>query len=555
MDDPHVIGLISRRLSRIDSIRASWVSKMFHKLFTPYTHPRLTSVQEEAVEKILKLDLYQWRKHAFICTGDHFVIGSGTSTGKTAIILAAAGRFVKQQKKRVVIGVPALLISQWSAEYRKFRLLFDLPELFVFDGLDLKQWKVQPGGIALVTLPLLANKSYEIWRHQFNSQQWEVMFGDEVSSNPAWFQRNFPNCFLVSANATPPRYSNSNISKVQVDEELGWLPQTRFYFHELTGFVYPKDFTPLLGVARKHIPYRDFVEAWAARLIHGQTLIAHFGGPETISIRNETHHFPKSPKLRSSALASFLSAPKGVMVVPAKSVKKGINLPVETLIVMVLQYHLNWEELVQLIGRVRRVQTQRRSVTIHVVTTEGSYWKDALMLHRTPDRLEPHHAGGLDAFRAAGYSVQDFTQPNIHTIKFLLDAPVNPPAEVILTPPPRAWSTSTNCETLFADYSVLLANTPTLLVLQIHRVWGTVQLKECTISRNSTPFHHWPPDLAREEDVVNEFKARFLRLTGNFWEARHQFQPYKDHWKLVTFYVAEFFEDATIEQTAKRQKL
>jgi hypothetical protein len=552
MDDPHVIGLISRRLSRIDSIRASWVSKMFHKLFTPYTYARLTSAQEEAVEKILKLDLLQWRKHAFACTGDHFVIGSATSTGKTAIILAAAGRFVKEQQKQVIIGVPPLLVSQWVMEYRKFRLLFELPELFVFDGLDLKQWKVAPNGIALVTLPLLMNKSYETWRNQFNSQPWHVMFGDEVSSNPSWFRRNFPNCFLVSANATA-KYSN--ISQVQVDAELGWLPQTRFYFHELNGYVYPTDFKPRFGVARKHIPYRDFVEAWAARLTHGQTLIAHFGGPETIPIDNETHRFPKAPKLRSAVLASFLSAPKGVMVVPAKSVKKGINLPVETLIVMVLEYRLIWEELVQLIGRVRRVQTQRRSVAIHVITTENSYWKDALMLHRTPDRIEPHHAGGLDAFRSAGYSVQDFTQPNIHTIKFLLDTPVNPPAEVILTPLPRAWRSGADHEVLFANYSVLLAFPPSMLVLQIHRGWDRLQLRQATISANSTPFDSWPPDLAREEDVINEFKARFLRLTGNFWEARHQFQAYQGHWKLVTFYVAEFFEDATIEQTAKRQKL
>ena len=552
MDDPHVIGLISHRLTRIDCIRASWVSKMFSKLFGPYTHARLTSAQEEAVEKILRLDLHQWRQHAFSCLGEHFTIGSGTSTGKTAIILAAAGRFVKEQKKQVIIGVPALLISQWVTEYKKFRLLFHLPELFVFDGLDLNQWKVAPQGIALVTLPLLMNKSYEKWRQKFNSQQWNVMFGDEVSSNPLWFQRNFPNCFLVSANAAA-KYSN--ISNVQVDAELGWLPQTRFYFHKLDGYVYPTDFTPLLGVARKHIPYREFVEAWAARLIHGQTLIAHFGGPDSIPIRNQTHSFPKAPKLRSAALASFLSAPTGVLVAPAKSIKKGINLPVETLIVMVLEYQLAWQELMQLIGRVRRVQTKRRNVTIHVVTTEKSYWKDALMLHRIPDQLQPSQAGGLEAFQAAGYSVKEFTQPKIRTINFLLDAPIQPPVQVKLTPRPRTWRTTAKHAALLEDYSVLLAHAPTMMTLQIHRGWGGTQLMQCTIPADRPPYDHYPPYLPREEDVISEFKARFLELTGNFWEARQQFQAYKDRWKLVTFYVAEFFEDATIEQTAKRQKL
>ena len=333
----------------------------------------LTQLQEKVVDYALSLSNKNWMGHS-LDRGEFppaCVISSGTSTGKTAIILATAQQLLNRGK-RCMIMVHARFIWQWQAEYAKFRAALGLANMQIIQApypahLDLKDSQTH------LTLVSMSVQSSPI-KHSLMAGHWDVALVDEAVKVPAVLLE-FGFGHAVCFNASNP----SAVVFHQRDDELGVLPKLSLHFY------LAKDYRvlPPLGWRFVFSPQHttpDIAEYHLRQLPCGRkTVIMCFDTIQTLDAaymnlsqrwqpENATHVIRGGSQKKSKVLAEFRRADSGVLWGPGSYLSRGFDISCDTLILLDLCYNASAAHLYQAIGRVRRTSSQHRKVQVHLVS-------------------------------------------------------------------------------------------------------------------------------------------------------------------------------------------
>jgi len=439
-------------LSRQACVHWSRCCRQLHALVSQCCYLRLTELQAGVVRSVLALRLADWvtarNKVKFPAK---FVVATGTSTGKTAIMLACAAQML-ERGQRVLIAVELRLISQWLAEYDKFAAALRLPPLLVIDARD--AWLgeyAQRGGRCLVVAPRLyashnpakmgPQTAASIRRAvtALRSVEWDVVLCDDITTLPHLL-RSGPR-YGVVFNAS---LGSAAVNNHQQDGDLGRLPELRVesyrvpapaplphianakvwhegYFNRFLNKYVPGSWAPCQYLSRKaeldaalaqrHAEYAR----WLARCAGRKTLVVThdelvaprdqwgFAGrkvmiddvvcDDTADLlqgmrrRSLLQTLPKkqpagtivlrggeSTQRKAELIARFQAADEGQLWASANFVGRGFNLPCDALVIFDCDQRITPQTLLQIIGRVRRVQAQNKQVRCCLISTNPWLW-------------------------------------------------------------------------------------------------------------------------------------------------------------------------------------
>lgn len=428
---------IAHYLTRIDCIFWSRCSKAMYALVSPACYLRLTREQSAVVERVLALTPEDWHSH-FSLTLTHsfppqYVISTGTSTGKTVMAYVVATEHVRRGRSALVV-VQRKLYAQWIGEYHKFQVDMKLAPLLVVENTITPH--TTPAIIMMdrTTVTALADPEKE-WE--------EAMLPDFMALVPRlgvvivdenaithWFTRSAPFAgisLLLDASA-------SNIAgAAAIDPLLGRVPTL-----EVTCVVAVE-----LGRSDTLESFLPLIQEWCSKS-EGKTIIASNdvcadvrrpGKGQNIltqlTIEGATHVLAsaKGPRTRSTLIHDFATATSGVLVSTLTYIGKGFNIPCNTLIIFDLNGRIQGDVLLQIVGRVRRVQTGITTVKVYYITSNPQTWKlFAAFRKPTTDEifLTAYNLGGPWAIRAMGVNLET-PAPNVYTLT-VPHTPALPPA-------------------------------------------------------------------------------------------------------------------------------
>lgn len=440
--DFHIIRTIANYIKdRMSIIRWSWCSRTLNNLVTPCCHFRLTSEQTEVLYKAIQMDNIIWQsvfnsedsvRRSF---PNEYVISTGTSTGKTIMALVIATHYVKRGKK-VMIIVDQKLSAQWIAEHKKFKNDLGLAPLTLVDH----KWDMvyNPTHVLLVSKNIVSDRygsrgeKARVLRNVLDpiKTSLDLFIMDEKSCVPV-FGRNGFNGFGILLDAS----GKGAIANISIDPELGNVPTLHGHAIILGVTEIGSIFRviPVSGTTRT-VPYfnvdktnikeaSEIYNMWCDKLCDGRTLIVTDDECSMsegvnkfenifnrITIRRTTHVFKKSHRSidRSVIMEKFKTSDSGVLATRLSYIAKGFNIPCDTLIVFDLAGRTSQELALQVIGRVRRVQTGKTSVNVYIITTSPHLWKiiPAMIKTNTEDiQFFASQIGGFQAIKNAGVDI------------------------------------------------------------------------------------------------------------------------------------------------------
>jgi hypothetical protein len=381
---------IAKYLTRIDCINWSYCSKAFHQLLLDLCHLRLTQSQSQVVQRILQFnskrfiecvssfqispsDPVSWTKCAF---PSEFVLASGPSTGKTAIVLYTAS-LLQRRGKNVFISAPLKLCRQWQGEAEKFTKQFNLPPLCIvhprFDG----NWKekLQAGHLPIVPDSVLRIKLKDavfgqtaLFLQEFiGIRTWDWAFLDETWTIPNSLIDliRMPESSLICVGLNASDSSSQTIAGYATDPQLGQLPRIQTFI--------------------EHWGSEDYLFGWA--LIEAGEIgrfIDLYRGTKTLLLsnsfednRNSLFKYSVCKELkkrgfvnvaqlsvaaRANAIEHFRQQPTGALAAPFEHMYRGFDLACDAVLVLDPFGNLPSNRLCQALGRVRRVGSPFKKV-------------------------------------------------------------------------------------------------------------------------------------------------------------------------------------------------
>lgn len=411
---------ISRYLSRMDCINWAMVNSTCYEMVVPLCHLRLTEAQSQVVKRILSLKPDDWRTYirenarryqgpptewARLAFPKPFTVSTGPSTGKTLIALYTAAYLFKQGKA-VFLTAPLKLCHQWLAEAEKFRKRFDIPPICIVHPRYNANWPslIQQGHLPLVPDTVLRFQfSRETGRNQgiypvhlefFKLKHWEFCFADEVASvvsslilHSVRARRLGKDFMMVALNAS--RGGDDTLAAYAADAGLGALPQL----------------DTLVQKSVQQIASRYMENVDKSRLDLAISSILNFivehRGKKTILLCNMTTNIRKGqglqkinilayPKLmhelwrlgftticelndmssKTEMIAKFATSTEGGLAAPLHFLARGFNLYCDSALVIDCAAAFNAGTALQLIGRIRRVESPFPVVRLSILQDE-----------------------------------------------------------------------------------------------------------------------------------------------------------------------------------------
>lgn len=377
-------------LDRRDAVRWSWCSRQLNVLVRQCCALRLTDQQIEVVRKVLALDAGQWA----VAYGNRFpaafTVSTGTSTGKTAISLACADRLVRRGE-RVLLLHDVRLQAQFVEEYRKFAERLDLLPLIVADKDWLERYQEHGGRCLVAAARLSRSIARRGWQQDLLRVGWDAVLCDDMVAVPMLLREGsarYGVCFNASG--------NGKIGAHQRDSALGELPSLDVccFFLESERSSTTWDWTERTNndrlVEEAKLKYREFAARWLALCGRGKTLVASndmvVDTWYPLRPKSAAHLLKSAPKERlwvakgSTAerrrrlVAEFQAASEGTLWASGNYISRGFNIPCDTLLVLDRDGSLSAKVLLQIVGRVRRVQTRHRAVRCCLVSSNARLW-------------------------------------------------------------------------------------------------------------------------------------------------------------------------------------
>lgn len=589
---PFVCFQITLYLSRRDCVQWSRCARHCYEHLAKYCHLRLTQKQADVVDQMMKLDREAWRReklthwiqngawhgaapqYANNCAFPaEYVITTGTSTGKTAMALAAASKWVRQHKPCLLVVLDAM-VPQWVEEHKKFSEYLGLAALDALRdrpsieravaNFDLtaerillvpKTWLKGPAATALQTVA------------------WYVVICDEAVSVPKFLVRNIT-AFGISLNAAAGK--KQTIANHAEDNELGSLPALKFKCYSVPRFS-DGSYFQLIGAgavfedSQNITPrerYQEEYEKWLARCIpegeyksvvisadrirteKSQSLKFAKNATELVRLDRATHVISRVAKvlIKSEAIVDFQKSKTGLLFGPASYLAKGFNLPADHLLILNLNGNMSPKILLQIIGRVRRVQTGHSVIKVSLVSGDPNAWKlPASLFYKTTTQIidAANTLGDKHAFRALGIRVQELD--NVH--RFCVDSRV--PRAVV--PETRTRQEKVDAVIFYIhgftdayvlpDYCAMLWREKSghvsekfvpgywyLVLVRCLSIEGDayVRFVEYGHNFNSDTCFRTSSVYAATEDAILRFRKRFMRITKTDWDARARFKQQPD---------------------------
>lgn len=567
---------------RISVIRWSWCSRVLNNLVSPCCHFRLTSEQTEVLYKALQMNNSTWQS-VFNYEGSprrsfpsEYVISSGTSTGKTVMALVIATQYIKRGKKVMIIVDPKL-IAQWVTEHEKFKQNLNLAPLTMINiDWDLKY---NPTHIALTSKYVVSDRygkrspKSKILKDAIIpiKNNLDLFIMDEKAYVPDFARLGFKG-FGILLDAS----GEGKIANISIDPELGKVPI--LYGHAI--ILSPREtggilrVVPLvrsgptylyLNVNRTNIEDAAMIyNNWCDKLCNGLTLIvtndecSMHENPNKcenilnqITIRRATHVFKKShgSERRSMIMEKFKASTNGVLVARMSHVAKGFNIPCDTLIVFDLAGRASQELVQQVIGRVRRVQTGKTSVTVYLITTNTLLWKIMPALTKTNTRdiqIFAQYIGGFEAIKNTGVDIH-----RTYLSRESYSMTIHPPMEItdFVLPTPTKFDfmwfpvdtyvlekREGESFKVYKNYSYTILGSHDTCITQLLVnsenevfVWSRRRFTNSDDVQWNSNMETFPVgDICR---AVYDFRHRFVLQTGNEWDCVDKFvqQPRRSH--------------------------
>jgi hypothetical protein len=262
---------------------------------------------------------------------------------------------------------------------------------------------------------------------------------------------------------------------------------------------------------------------------------------DILSLANATYRIRSSekPDKKSKILKSFAEAEGDTLLASSVSyVSKGFNLPCNTLIVLDLNGRMTIQAMLQMIGRVRRVQTGISTVKVYLISSNKELWKifPSLSQKTTYDiQYITTHIGGIEAIRNMGINIRrNEIAPNSYSVLVSSDVPRTNeciPEKVypkIKIDPGYYRSPKDHKEVVgvHKNYSAVLLSSGCSAIIQvIEKKSGLLCFMENYVRTGS------PVSLTRRivaGDAIELFERLFLRFTGNCWKHVDNFVMYPD---------------------------
>ena len=380
---------ITKYLTRIDCINWSYCSKACRQLLLDLCHFRLTEAQSEVVQRILQLsgrrfiervsgyqtypdDPVSWTKCA---VPSEFVIASGPSTGKTAIVLYTAA-LLQRRGKNVFISAPLKLCRQWQGESEKFTQQFNLPPLCIvhprFDG----NWKekLQAGHLPIVPDSVLRIKLSDsmsgpaaLFLQEFlGIRTWDWAFLDETWTIPNSLIGliRTPESSLICVGLNASIGSGITIAGYAADPQLGQLPRIQTFIEYWPSQV---DFGWAFIGADEIGRFLDLYQGTKTLLLSNclednrNSLYKHSVSKE-LKRRGFVNVTQMSVATRANAIEKFRQQSSGALAAPFEHMYRGFDLACDSVLVLDPFGNLPSNRLYQALGRVRRVGSPFKTV-------------------------------------------------------------------------------------------------------------------------------------------------------------------------------------------------
>ena len=399
--DAHVLEQISARLSRKECVRWSWASRHCHAALQDLCDLRLTEAQAAVVRSIIAQDSItwgQWLHHyrhyvhePIIKLPSQYSIASGPSTGKTAIALYAAAK-LQRQGRPAFLAAPLKLCEQWRNEHAKFARTLNLPPLCIVHPrfTTASEWPKQlaEGALPLIPTSLLATTSNE-WLKSFLQMRWEVALIDEAMNLPrSLFAYSvkaldaLQNFHVIALNASR---GGNTMAQHRADDALGQLPRVRVTVqHQPYSFTTQarKDWVSSVSAfVRQHMGRKTLVVT--DDIVHRDGNAYNFLAVAELAIGPHINAARVDNVERSRAVQQFASAEAGLLLAPLMYVQRGFNLCCDRVILLQSWRRSGSRSLLQLIGRVRRIESPFQLVELCVMQGMSVSPRDAVFYPMT----------------------------------------------------------------------------------------------------------------------------------------------------------------------------
>jgi len=408
---PYALAPIARQLTRRQCVWWSWTCRHLQMALRDLCDLRLTPAQAEVVQQIVATDARRWAQLYAqqpaqpvqpplllmfapyapkpLPFPQRYTVASGPSTGKTLIALYAASKLTRAGTPTMLVA-PLKLCHQWRAEHQKFAAQLGLAPLCVVHPAFAApaEWRaaLAAGALALVpssviNLPLQANQHGDVLEclQALLALEWRVVLADEASRVPtnlleygrrAHAQgRSF---HMISLNASR---GGETLAAHAADAALGALPQVQVLLEADPFLVH----SPVAAAAQtgarfaaehlgqKTVIVGDELRVHTIGMIKPHALLAdlrELGGRAAINITN------LKGAERGAAIQQFAAATQGILVAPTHLLRRGYNLHCDSLVVLAPRRCPTPAALLQLLGRVRRVESPFARVRLAVLQPE-----------------------------------------------------------------------------------------------------------------------------------------------------------------------------------------
>lgn len=409
--DPTLYANVAKYLSRKDLRRWSLCSREHHQALAALAALKLTKQQDGIVRRLLRLNVLQWQNHMY--THRHYMnsilfprtysVGTGTCTGKTAMMLEYTKKKL-QAGERVILLVTTRFLQHMVFEYEKFRIVLDLPPLTIAHSLTQPKWEKQwqPHHITLVPQSVASQQqsfrdlteasfqgacpfkenSIKADKWHLLSKHWDVGVLDEGTMVPRFFKTLYERnseFYAVNFNAS---YKTEFANQMR-DKELGDFPDVTIEWHFETEQQFPQNWrqetsdhyarmiekykgqkTIVLSDDAYVTPQEQEREPsrWDQKQTPIQRLVKH---QDVTHLLHSAMSSVKKQKLITD-FAKTKTTSSSMLWAPETYLARGFNLHCDTLLCFHLRQCRDVALLVQLLGRVRRIESPTNHVRIHM---------------------------------------------------------------------------------------------------------------------------------------------------------------------------------------------
>lgn len=398
---PYELAAIARGLSRRDCIRWSLVNKHFSSALQELCDLRLTSKQAEVVNLIVNKTSERWksfsdnisqgrgqlapwqhRHYGHYKFPSEYAVASGPSTGKTAIALYTAAKLLRLGKPTLLCA-PLKLCHQWLAEHAKFAEQFKLPAICMihpnFNQPHEWQHQLSQGALGLVPISVMQMDEGDDSRgpvltclRALLQMHWEVMIIDDSNNVPHSIveygvkaSKDGKKFHAISLNAS---HGGEAMVQYGQDADLGQLPRvsTLIEYSEL-DCKWEQKTAKAIAFIQAHRGKKTLVVTDNAQYsIHGfknwfcvsDQLFSKLGG------WNSAKH---KGIARSEMIQQFAAASEGLLLAPTNYVQRGFSLYCDSVIVLDIYGRASPRVMLQLLGRVRRVESPFSKVSLCIL--------------------------------------------------------------------------------------------------------------------------------------------------------------------------------------------